>query len=141
MIQKNYFKGKISLQYKNQVTRLHGNPPSLSPAVMERYVEQRVLTNCREVKAWGAVREHLRGHSCSLLGPVSGTRSQNQAAWEKCRRTYKSMHSHRASTSQRLQGHDGITHNWNAAVYGYRPFRKDRLGRQIISKTLYQTGT
>lgn len=70
MIQNN-FKGKIHLQYR----RLHGNPPSLCPAVMERYVEQRAFLNCREVKASGAVREHLRyivmGRPCSPLGPVS----------------------------------------------------------------------
>lgn len=106
MIQNN-FKGKIHLQYRNQVMRLHGNSPSLCPAVMERYVEQRVLTNCREVKASGAVREHLRYirmTPCSPLGPVSGTCSQNQAAQETNRRTHKSMHSHRVRDHRDMVG-------------------------------------
>lgn len=71
MIQ-NHFKGKISLQYRSQVTRLHGNRPSLWPAVMERCVGQRVLISWREVKACG---EHLRysmtGDTPALLWDLS----------------------------------------------------------------------
>lgn len=139
MIQ-NHFKGKISLQYRSQVTRLRGNRPSLWPAVMERCVGQRVLISWREVKACG---EHLRYSMMGTLLLSSGTYlrymfTEPGSMGDK----QEDLQVHAQSQGYHVSE---VTETWRdrsqLECYSVWLFRKDRLWRQIISKTLYQLST